>query len=69
MRGHTALIDVSSYPAETPVLSFSRRAVCGPNWKEQARNRARPENNGGDARPLETAGVVVAFLINVGRIH
>jgi hypothetical protein len=44
---HTALIDVSSYPAETEVPSFGRRAVCGkcrsrgnkidvrPNWKEQ----------------------------------
>jgi hypothetical protein len=42
---HTALIDVSSYPAETEVTSFQRRAVCGkcggrrvdvrPNWKEQ----------------------------------
>jgi hypothetical protein len=42
---HTALLDVSSYPAETEVPSFGRRAVCGkcgskrvdvgPNWKEQ----------------------------------
>jgi hypothetical protein len=40
---HTALIDVSSYPVETEVPSFLRRAVygkCGskrfdvrPNWK------------------------------------
>jgi hypothetical protein len=41
------LIDVSSYPAETEVPSFSRRVVCAkcggrgnkidvrPNWKEQ----------------------------------
>ena len=26
---HTALIDVSSYPADTAVPSFQRRAVCG----------------------------------------
>jgi hypothetical protein len=26
---HTALIDVSSYPAEIEVRSFGRRAVCG----------------------------------------
>ena len=43
---HTALIDVSSNPAETEVPSFQRRAKCGkcgrkridvrPNWKEEA---------------------------------
>jgi hypothetical protein len=45
---HTALIDVSSYPAETEVPSFRPRVVCAkcgsrgnkidvrPNWKEQA---------------------------------
>src|SRR5262245_9606314 len=42
---HTALIEVSSYPAETEVPSFQSRAICGkcggkrvdvrPNWKEQ----------------------------------
>jgi hypothetical protein len=44
---HTALIDVSNYPAETEVPSFGRRVVCAecgsrgnkidvrPNWKEQ----------------------------------
>ena len=44
---HSALIDVSSYPAETEVPSFRSRVVCakcgsrgnqidvGPNWKEQ----------------------------------
>src|SRR5271166_5848599 len=44
---HQALIDVSSYPAETEVPSFKRRVKCGkcggkgnkidvhPNWKEQ----------------------------------
>ena len=44
---HTALIDVSSYPADTEVPSFSGRVVCAkcgsrgnkidvrPNWKEQ----------------------------------
>jgi hypothetical protein len=42
---HQALIDLSSYPAETEVPSFQRRAACGkcggkrvdvrPNWKEQ----------------------------------
>jgi hypothetical protein len=42
---HTALIEVSGYPAETEVPSFQRRAKCGkcgakqvdvrPNWKEQ----------------------------------
>ena len=42
---HEALIDVSSYPADTDVPSFGRRAKCGkcggqridvrPNWKEQ----------------------------------
>jgi hypothetical protein len=42
---HTALIDVSIYPAETPVPSFGPRVICGkcggrnvdvrPNWKEQ----------------------------------
>ncbi len=42
---HTALIDVSSYPADTEVPTFGRRAKCGkcdgkrvdvrPNWKEQ----------------------------------
>jgi hypothetical protein len=44
---HTALIDVSSYPAETEVPYFSRHVVCAkcgakgrhidvrPNWKEQ----------------------------------
>ena len=44
---HSALIDVSSYPAETEVPSFGRRATCSkcggrghkidvrPNWKEQ----------------------------------
>jgi hypothetical protein len=42
---HTALIDVSSYPAETEVPSFRPRMKCGkcggrnidvrPNWKEQ----------------------------------
>jgi hypothetical protein len=26
---HTALIDVSGYPAEIKVRSFGRRAVCG----------------------------------------
>jgi hypothetical protein len=41
---HSALIDVSSYPADTEVPSFQRRAKCGkcggkrvdvrPNWKE-----------------------------------
>jgi hypothetical protein len=41
---HQALIDVSSYPAETEVPSFQRHATCGecggkrvdvrPNWKE-----------------------------------
>jgi hypothetical protein len=37
---HTALIDLSSYQAETEVPSFGRRAKCGkrvdvrPNWKE-----------------------------------
>jgi hypothetical protein len=40
-----ALIDVSSYPGDTPVPSFAARAKCGkcggkrvdvrPNWKEQ----------------------------------
>jgi hypothetical protein len=43
--GHTALIDVSIYPAETEVASFRSRVICGkcgsrnvdvrPNWKEQ----------------------------------
>jgi hypothetical protein len=42
---HDALLDVSSYPAETPVPSFGPRMKCGrcggknvdarPNWKEQ----------------------------------
>jgi hypothetical protein len=44
---HTALIDVSSYSAETEVPYFSRKVVCAkcgsrgnkidvrPNWKEQ----------------------------------
>jgi hypothetical protein len=41
---HQALIDVSSYPAETEVPSFKSRVKCGgrgnkidvhPNWKEQ----------------------------------
>jgi len=42
----TALIDVSSYPGDTEIPSFLRRAKCGkcggkrvdvrPNWKEQA---------------------------------
>jgi hypothetical protein len=42
---HSALIDVSSYPPETPVPWFGRRAKCSkcggkrvdmrPNWKEQ----------------------------------
>ena len=42
---HTALIDVLSYPGETEVPSFLRRAKCGkcggrrvdvrPNWKEK----------------------------------
>ena len=42
---HTALIDVSSYPAETEIPSFRPRMKCGkcsgrnvdvlPNWKEQ----------------------------------
>jgi hypothetical protein len=42
---HTALIDVSSYPAETEVPSFRPRMKCGkcggrnidvrPNWNEQ----------------------------------
>jgi hypothetical protein len=44
---HTALIDVSNYPAETEVPAFSPRVKCGkcgsrdnkidvrPNWKEQ----------------------------------
>jgi hypothetical protein len=44
---HTALIDVSSYPADTEVPSFrlgvkygkcgGRRVDVRPNWKEQAR--------------------------------
>jgi hypothetical protein len=45
---HTALIDVSSYPADTEVLWFRSRVVCAkcgsrgnhidvrPNWKEQS---------------------------------
>ena len=42
---HTALIDVSDYPADMEVPSFGRRAVCShcggkradvrPNWNEQ----------------------------------
>ena len=42
---HSALIDVASYPADTEVPSFQRRAKCSkcggrrvdvrPNWKEQ----------------------------------
>ena len=43
---HQALIDVSSYPAETEVPGFKNRVKCGkcraphkidvrPNWKEQ----------------------------------
>jgi hypothetical protein len=44
---HQALIDMSSYPAETELPSFGRRVVCAkcgsrgnkidvrPNWKEQ----------------------------------
>jgi hypothetical protein len=42
---HSALIDVSNYPADTEVSSFQRRAKCGkcgskrvdvrPNWKER----------------------------------
>ena len=42
---HSALIDMSSYPADTDVPLFGRHAVCGrcggkrvdvrPNWKEQ----------------------------------
>jgi hypothetical protein len=44
---HTALIDVSSFPAGTEIPSFGRRVVCDkcgsrgnkidvrPNWKEQ----------------------------------
>ena len=44
---HTALIDVSAYPAETEVASFRSRVVCAkcgsrghkidvrPNWKDQ----------------------------------
>jgi hypothetical protein len=39
---HTALIDVSSYPAETEMPSFRPHMKCGrrnvdvrPNWKEQ----------------------------------
>jgi hypothetical protein len=42
---HSALIDVSSYPADIEVPSFQRRAKCSncggkrvdvrPNWKEQ----------------------------------
>jgi hypothetical protein len=49
-RRHTALIDVSSYPADTEVPSFGRRAVCSkcggkrvdvrPNWKEQQPNES-----------------------------
>jgi hypothetical protein len=49
---HTALIDVSSYPPDTEVPSFGRRAVCGkcggrgnkidvrPNWKSSRHARA-----------------------------
>ena len=45
--GHTALVDVSSYPADTDVPWFRSRVVCAkcggrgnkidvrPNWKEQ----------------------------------
>jgi hypothetical protein len=52
---HTALIDVSNYPAEAEVPSFSRRVKCAkcgsrgnkinvrPNWKEQ---RTRPNLTG-----------------------
>ena len=46
---HQALIDESSYPADTEVPSFQRRAKCGkcggkridvrPNWKEQPERR------------------------------
>jgi hypothetical protein len=44
---HEALIDVSKYPEETEVPSFTKKVVCakcgargrhidvGPNWKEQ----------------------------------
>jgi hypothetical protein len=42
---HDALLDVSSYPADTEIPSFRRRMKCGkcggknvdvrPNWKEQ----------------------------------
>ena len=47
---HTAMIDVSSYPAETEVPSFRSRVVCAKcgsrgnkidvrNWKEQPQPR------------------------------
>ena len=42
---HTALMEVSYFPADTPVLYFARKAKCSkcgakrvdvqPNWKEQ----------------------------------
>jgi hypothetical protein len=50
---HQALIDVSNYPADTPVPRFSGKVVCAkcgrrgrwvdvrPNWKERASPRTR----------------------------
>ena len=56
---HTALVDVSSYPADTEVPSFRSRVVCAkcgsrgnkidvrPNWKEQT---SRPSLVGKELR-------------------
>ena len=47
---HTTLMEVSYFPADTPVLYFARKAKCSkcggkrvdvqPNWKEQPPGRA-----------------------------
>jgi hypothetical protein len=48
---HIALIDVSYFPADTPVQYFARKAKCSkcggkrvdvrPNWKEQPPSQSR----------------------------
>ena len=65
---HTALIDVSSYPADAEVPWFRSRGsapsaarattglTCGRTGKSNRRARASPENNGGERGFLKGVG-------------
>jgi hypothetical protein len=58
---HTALIDVSSYPAETEVPSFQRLAACGKSGRKRVDARSTGNEQSAGQPRKNTRNEWIAF--------